>query len=172
MRNSIEHQKNIIDFALSSLLRRKGKNAGLLFVYPLVVFALASVVFFTHSIRKEASIILEGTPEMIVQKIVAGRHDLIPLIYMDRIEKIRGVSSVKGRLWGYFYAPVVGANYTLIVPENFRSGVGNISIGEGVSRTRLVFEGDTMEFRTYDGKIIELTIKNILSSESEISSSD
>jgi len=172
MRNSIEHQKNIIDFALSSLLRRKGKNAGLLFVYTLVVFALASVVFFTHSIRKEASIILEGTPEMIVQKIVAGRHDLIPLIYMDRIEKIRGVSSVKGRLWGYYYDPVVGANYTLIVPENFRSGEGNIVIGEGISRTRLAFEGDTLEFRAYSGKIINLKIKNIISSESELLSSD
>src|SRR4030042_5706965 len=165
MRNSIEHQKNIIDFALSSLLRRKGKNAGLLFVYTLVVFALASVVFFSHSIRKEASIILEGTPEMIVQKIVAGRHDLIPLIYMDRIEKIRGVSSVKGRLWGYYYDPVVGANYTLIVPEHDRPEKENIVIGEGISRTRLPFEGDRLAFRSHDGKIINLKVKQIISSE-------
>jgi len=172
MKTSIERQKNIIDFALSSLLRRKRKNAGLLVVYTLLVFALASVIFFSYAIKKEASIILQGSPEMIVQRTIAGRHDLIPVSYIDRIQKIRGVSSVKRRLWGYYYDPVVGANYTLIVPENFDAGVGNISIGEGVSRTRLVFEGDTMEFRTYDGKIIELTIKNILSSESEIISSD
>jgi lipoprotein-releasing system permease protein len=172
MKTSIERQKNIIDFALSSLLRRKRKNAGLLLVYTLIVFALASVIFFSYSIKKEASIILQGSPEMIVQRTIAGRHDLIPVSYIDRIQKIRGVSSVKRRLWGYYYDPVVGANYTLIVPEHFDMGAGNISIGEGVSRTRLVFEGDTMEFRTYDGKIIELTIKNILSSESEIISSD
>jgi len=172
MKTSIERQKNIIDFALSSLLRRKRKNAGLLVVYTLLVFALASVIFFSYAIKKEASIILQGSPEMIVQRTIAGRHDLIPVSYIDRIQKIRGVSSVKRRLWGYYYDPVVGANYTLIVPENFDAGVGNISIGEGVSRTRLAFEGDTMEFRTYDGKIIELTIKNILSSESEIISSD
>ena len=172
MKTSIERQKNIIDFALSSLLRRKRKNAGLLVVYTLLVFALASVIFFSYAIKKEASIILQGSPEMIVQRTIAGRHDLIPVSYIDRIQKIRGVSSVKRRLWGYYYDPVVGANYTLIVPENFDAGVGNISIGEGVSRTRLAFEGDTMEFRTYDGKIIELSIKNILSSESEIISSD
>src|SRR4030042_731826 len=172
MKPSIERQKNIIDFALSSLLRRKRKNSGLLVVYTLLVFALASVIFFSYAIKKEASIVLQGSPEMIVQRTIAGRHDLIPVSYIDRIQKIRGVSSVKRRLWGYYYDPVVGANYTLIVPENFDAGVGNISIGEGVSRTRLVFEGDTMEFRTYDGKIIELTIKNILSSESEIISSD
>jgi ABC-type lipoprotein release transport system permease subunit len=109
---------------------------------------------------------------MIVQKIVAGRHDLIPLIYMDRIEKIRGVSSVKGRLWGYYYDPVVGANYTLIVPENDRPDKGGIVIGEGISRIRLAFEGDTLEFRAYDGKIINLKVKDIISSESELLSSD
>jgi ABC-type lipoprotein release transport system permease subunit len=172
MKTSIERQKNIIDFALSSLLRRKRKNAGLLAVYTLIVFALASVVFFSYSIKKEASIILRGSPEMIVQRTIAGRHDLVPVSYIEKIQKIRGVSSVKKRLWGYYYDPVVGANYTLIVPENVDASVGNISIGQGVSRTRLAFEGDTMEFRTYDGKIIELTINNILSPESEIISSD
>jgi ABC-type lipoprotein release transport system permease subunit len=172
MKTSIERQKNIIDFALSSLLRRKRKNAGLLAVYTLIVFALASVVFFSYSIKKEASIILLGSPEMIVQRTIAGRHDLVPVSYIEKIQKIRGVSSVKKRLWGYYYDPVVGANYTLIVPENVDASVGNISIGQGVSRTRLAFEGDTMEFRTYDGKIIELTINNILSPESEIISSD
>ena len=172
MRNWIERQKNIIDFVLSSLLRRKGKNGGLVFVYTLIVFALASVMFFTYSIKREASIILRDSPEMIVQKTVAGRHDLIPLIYMDRIKKIRGVISVKGRLWGYYYDPVVGANYTLIVPEDFGSGEGNIAIGEGISRTRLAFRGDELEFRSHDGKIINLKVKDIISSESELISSD
>lgn len=172
MKTSTERQKNIIDFALSSLLRRKGKNAGLLFIYTLIVFALASVVFFTHAIKEEASIILEGAPEMTVQKTVAGRHDLIPMNYIDRIQKIRGVISVKGRFWGYYYDPIVGANYTLVVPETPDPGIGNIIIGEGISRTRLAFEGDSMEFRTYDGKIIDLKIKKILSPESEIISSD
>ncbi|OGW55369.1 MAG: ABC transporter permease [Nitrospirae bacterium RBG_13_43_8] len=172
MRNWIERQKNILDFVLSSLLRRKGKNGGLVFVYTLIVFALASVMFFTYSIKREASIILRDSPEMIVQKTVAGRHDLIPLIYMDRIKKIRGVISVKGRLWGYYYDPVVGANYTLIVPEDFGSGEGNIAIGEGISRTRLAFRGDELEFRSHDGKIINLKVKDIISSESELISSD
>ena len=172
MRNWIERQKNIIDFTLSSLLRRKGKNAGLVFVYTLIVFALASIMFFTYSIKREASIILRDSPEMIVQRTIAGSHEVIPLIYMDRIKNIRGVSSVKGRLWGYYYDPVVGANYTLIVPEDFGLGEGNIAIGEGISRTRLAFKGDTLEFRSYEGKIITLEVKDIISSESGLISSD
>ena len=172
MRRWIERQRNILDFTLSSLLRRKRKNIALISVYILVVFFLASVLFFTHSIRKEASIILKASPEMIIQRLVAGRHELIPMSYMDKIKEIRGVSSVKARLWGYYYDPIVGANYTLIVPEDRQLNTGKITIGEGISRTRLVFEGDTMEFRTYNGVLIDLEIKSRISSQSELISSD
>jgi len=172
MNNWIEQEKNIIDFALSSLLRKKGKVAALVFVYTLIVFLLGSVMFFTHSIKKEASLILKDAPEMVLQRGQGGRHDLIPMAYMEKVKKIEGVSSVRGRLWGYYYDPIVGANYTLVVPEDFSLGIGNIAIGEGVSRTRLVFEGDTMEFKTYSGAIINLIVEDILSSASELVSSD
>ncbi len=172
MESWIERQKKILDFTLSSLLRRKRKNAALVIVYTLVVFVLASVLFFTHSIKKEASIILKDAPEMVIQRSVAGRHDLIPLQYMDKVKKIRGVTSVRGRLWGYYYDPVSGANYTLMVPEEFSAGPGNIVIGEGISRTRLAFKGDALEFRSSEGNIVNLEIKDILSSESELVSSD
>ena len=168
----IERQKNIIDFTLSSLLRRKGRNMALMLVYTLVVFMLASVLFFTHSIKKEASIILQDAPEMVVQRMVAGRHELIPISYVDKIKEIKGVNSVKGRRWGYYYDPITGANYTLIVSEDGQVSPGNIVIGEGVSRTRLAFEGDTMEFKTSGGTIIDLEIKSTISPRSQLISSD
>jgi len=172
MEKWIERQRNIIDFTLSSLLRRKGKNVALVCVYTFVVFLLASVMFFVHSIKKEASIILKDAPEMVIQRMIAGRHELIPTGYMDKIKNIRGVSSVKRRLWGYYYDPVIGANYTLMVPEESDVSAGNIMIGQGISRTRLAFEGDALEFRSHDGKIIHLEVKKILSPESELVSSD
>ena len=168
----IERQKSIIDFTLSSLVRRKGKNIALISVYTLVVFVLGSVLFFTYAIRKEASILLQDSPEMIVQRMVAGRHELIPLSYMDKIREIRGVSSVKGRLWGYYYDPIVGANYTLMVPDDDHVRPGKIVIGEGVSRTRLAFKGDALEFKTYGGIVINLEIDDTFSSKSELVSSD
>ncbi len=172
MKNWVERQRNIIDFTLSSLLRRKRKNIALAVVYTLVVFMLASVVFFTYSIRKEASIILQGSPEMIVQRMVAGRHELIPTSYMKRIKAIRGVSSVKERLWGYYYDPIVGANYTVMVSEDGGPGAGKIIVGEGVARARLASEEDTLEFRTYEGAVVELEIKKVIHTRSEIVSSD
>jgi ABC-type lipoprotein release transport system permease subunit len=167
----IERQKNIVDFTFSSLLRRKGRNIALLLVYTLVVFALGSVMFLTYSIKREASIILQDAPEMIVQRISAGRQNPIPLSYLDRIRDIRGISSVKGRLWGYYYDPIAGANYTVVVPEN-RPEPGTIAIGQGIARTRLTFPGDLLDFRGYDGKVISLEVKKIFSSESELVSSD
>ena len=61
----IRKQAYLIDFTLSSLMRRKGKNFGLLMVYTLIVFMLASVMLFTHSLKKEAGIILQQSPEII-----------------------------------------------------------------------------------------------------------
>ena len=44
MRTWIEKQKYLIDFTLSCLARRKAKNLGLLLIYTLIVFLLASVI--------------------------------------------------------------------------------------------------------------------------------
>jgi ABC-type lipoprotein release transport system permease subunit len=168
----IDKQKNILDFTFSSILRRKGKNIAVLLVYILTVFLLASVMFLTYSIKKEATTILKDTPDLIVQKISAGRHEPIPLSYLEKVKQTRGISSVKGRLWGYYYDPVTGANYTLMVPEQFSHGPGGIEIGQGISRVRTTFPGDDLEFKTWEGKVLNLQVKKVFSPESELVSSD
>lgn len=112
----LEKQRYIIDFTVSSLLRRKVKNMGLLVLYTLIVFVVASTMFFTYAIKREAAFILRNSPEIVVQNLVAGRHDLLPVAYLEEIKAIRGVAGVESRLWGYFYDSLVGANYTLLVP--------------------------------------------------------
>jgi lipoprotein-releasing system permease protein len=172
MSNWFERQRNIIDFTLSSLVRRKGKNLSLLLVYTLLVFLLASVMFFTHALRKEASLVLQGAPEMVVQRMSAGRHELMPHRYLRMIKGIRGVSSVTGRLWGYYFDPVMSANYTLLVPGVDAPAPGHISIGKGISRSRLAAKGDLMSFRRYDGEPMVLMVQEVLSPDSELVSSD
>jgi lipoprotein-releasing system permease protein len=172
MKNWIERQRKILDFALSSLLRRKGKNIALFLVYTLIVFMPASVLFFTYSIKREAEIILRDTPEIIVQRMIAGRHELMPTSYISKVKDIRGVNQVWARLWGYYYDPVVGANYTLLVSKDATLPPGNITIGKGVAQARLAFPGDSLEFRAYDGTILEFKVKDLFSSESALISSD
>jgi ABC-type lipoprotein release transport system permease subunit len=168
----IEKQRNIIDFTLSSLLRRKRKNAALAVVYTLVVFALASVMFYTHAIRKEAAVVLKDAPELIVQRQIAGRQELIPLSYIEKIKSIGGVISVRGRLWGYYYDPMFGANYTVMVPEEFPHEANEVIVGSGLTRSSLASEGSIIPLRSSKGQLVSFVIKEILPSESEIVSSD
>lgn len=168
----IEKQRNILDFTLSSLLRRKGRNVSLVLVYILIIFALGSVMLFTQAMKREASLILRDTPEMVVQKMVAGRHDLIPVEYAEKMAAIRGVGSARARLWGYYFDPVCGANYTFVVPPSCEFGPREIAIGKGISRARKAFEEDMLSFRASDGEPVTLLIKRVMSSDSELVASD
>ena len=168
----IERQKYLIDFTLSSLLRRRAKNAGLLLVYTLIVFVLASVMLFTHALRHEAVHVLAEAPEIVLQRMVAGRHDLVPGSYLDRIGEVRGVQKKAGRLWGYFYDPAVRANYTLMVPPTDAPASGEAVIGQGIARARGLSVGDFVTWRGSDGQPHTLRIVRLLDSDSELVSSD
>jgi ABC-type lipoprotein release transport system permease subunit len=172
MPRSIERHRLLIDFTLSSLLRRKGKNFALLFVYTLIVFLLGSVMFFTNALKREAAIILRGAPEIIVQRTLTGRYAPIPSDYAAGISGIRGVVSVSERLWGYYYDPESRANYTLVVPEKFLYEKGSVAIGAGISATRGVYKGDTLGFTGFDGVVRNFTVAAILSDESQLISAD
>lgn len=168
----IDKQRHILDFTLSSLGRRAGKNIALLLVYTALVFILASLMFLTHALKREAALTLADAPGMVVQRMVAGRHELAPAAYLAKVGDIRGVSGVRGRLWGYYFDPIVAANYTLLVPEDFPHPAGTIVIGEGVSRARAAHPGDLFPLRAYDGEPVTLMIAAVLPRESELVSSD
>lgn len=168
----IRRQKNFVGLTLGFLMRRKGKHAAMLLVYTLIVFLLSSVLFFTYAVKKEASLVLNDAPEIIVQRLVAGRHDLMPEQEIEKIRAITGVDSVRGRLWGYYYDPIFRANYTLVVPPEFKYGAGNLVVGKGVSRSSIVSEGGMMPLKTHDGITVMLTVQDTLSSASELVSSD
>ncbi len=172
MAKTFERQRHIIEFTLSSLLRRKGKNLALLLIYTVVVFLLASVMFFTNALKREAKLILKDTPEIIVQKTLTGRYSPIPVAYAEKISKIRGVTAVRERLWGYYYDPEVKANYTFVVPESFPQEQGSIIIGSGISKTRHAYQGDTLSFTGYDGAARNYTITDVLSDDSQLVSAD
>ncbi len=172
MASWIEKQRSILEFTLSSLLRRKGKNISLLVVYTLVVFVLGSAMFFTQAMKREAALILKDAPEMVVQRLLQGRYDPIPIDYLEKIRKIRGVTSAGARLWGYLYDPVVGANYTLMVPRNLTLPPEKIIIGNGISRSRMIFRQDMMAFRASNGAVRTFTVQDVISPQSELVSAD
>jgi len=172
MRHWIDRQRNVLDFALRSLWRRRGKNVSLVLVYTGIVFLLASVSLFTQSLKREAALLLQGSPEVIVQRVVAGRHDLIPEEYADRLAGIRGVGQVTGRLWGYYYDEVSRANFTLVVPDEPRPGPGALFVGSGVAAARNLSRGSKISLKGWAGKHEHLTVEGIFSAESEMVTAD
>jgi ABC-type lipoprotein release transport system permease subunit len=172
MKSWFEKQRHLIDFTLASLLRRKGRNLGLIFVYTLLVFVLASVMLYTHALRHEAHAILEGAPEVVLQRLVAGRHDLIAPGTIERIGRVRGVQEMHGRLWGYYYDSVVKANYTFMVPADGSVEKGTIVVGPALARQRGLDQNTGISFRSYSGDLHSFVVAAVLPQASELASAD
>lgn len=168
----IERHRCFLDFTLASLWRKRGKNLLLISVYSFIVFLVASVLFFTQALRRQAETILQDSPEMIVQRTIAGRHDLIPVHYGEEIAKIRGVRSVKSRLWGYYYHPAAGSNYTIMSAENFPHQGNSIEIGDGVLRTWGTPTDDGLYFKCFDGRVIPLTVARTFAASTDLVTAD
>lgn len=168
----IEAQRHLIDFTLASMARRKARNLGLLAVYSLLVFVLASAMLFSHALRHEAQQVLRDSPEIILQRLVAGRHDLIPPGYLERIGSIRGVQEARGRLWGYYYDAVVKANYTVMVPPDGGIEKGTLAVGPTLERERGLAENNGISFRSYTGELFSFTVAQVLPHAGELVAAD
>jgi ABC-type lipoprotein release transport system permease subunit len=168
----VERHRNILDFAISSLTRRWKKNLALLAVYAFVVFILASVIFFTEAVKREARAVLQGAPEVVVQRLMAGRHDLVPQAYAEELSRITGVREVRGRLWGYYYEPSTGANYTLVASGEPAVQPGTVAVGRGVARTLLAETGDLVPLKSARGEYMSFEVSRVFPSESELVSAD
>jgi hypothetical protein len=164
--------RNILDFTLVAMLRRKGKNLLLTTMFTLVIAVFASILLFTQSLRHEATLILKEAPEIVIQRMVAGRHDLIPANLGTQIASLPGVRAVTPRLWGYYFDPAANATYTLVVPLRDTVGEGKVRIGIGVGRSRSLIRGKAMAMQGYDGKEHNLEIEALIPEESELVSSD
>ncbi len=146
---------NILEHALSSLLRRRGKNLAILLVYTLIVATLASILFLAQALRSEAGKVLSAAPELVVQRLEAGRHALIPDRYAETIRSLPGVGAVVLRVWGYYFDSLKQANYTLLgvgggseglelLAGSFPTGSRQCALGQGIAKAYGVELGDSL----------------------------
>jgi ABC-type lipoprotein release transport system permease subunit len=168
----IERQRGLIDFTVASLGRRKGRNLGLFLAYVLLVFLLASVVLFGDGLRREARLLLAEAPELVVQRLTAGRHDLAPEAWLDKLRGLRGARQVAGRLWGYYFDPTVAANLTLQVPAADPPAPGRAVLGPALARARGLAAGDVLSLRDHAGQPYAFTIQAVLDARSELAAAD
>ncbi len=151
-----------------------------------MIFVTGSILFLTYSFKREAQLILKGAPELIVQRMTAGSHELIPVKYSEEIAKIPGVAGVEPHYWGYYYDSLSKANYTVIasqgsLPEGSRllrgrlpgaDDTGAAAIGRGVSKARFVDLDGIISLQSANGRPMDFRIDGIFESESELLTSD
>ncbi len=168
----LNRQRYLLDYSLASLWRRKGRHLSLLGVYTLLIFLLASVMLFTTALKRELASLLSASPEIVLQRLEAGRHALIPEAYLQRLGRLRGVSEMRGRLWGYSYDPALKANYTVMADEREALAKTEAVVGRGVARMRGIGVGDYLSLRGHDGESYSFRVRSLLDSESELVSAD
>jgi len=176
MNTGFTRQRYLMDFTLHSMLRRKGRNLVLFTVYSLIIFILASVMLFGQAVRQEASAVLVNAPEATVQRLVMGRHALVSEDWIPKLKDVRGVRRAEGRLWGYYYDTVNGANYTVMVPAfgdtEHQLQPGETIIGPGIAANRTLIRDKYLFLRANYGEIFKLKIAKQLDPESALVSAD
>lgn len=170
--SGIERHCHLLDYALAALWRRRGKTLLWIGVHALLIFLFASVLFFSGALKHETRLLLNEAPDLTVQRRVAGRHDLIPVTYLRRLDGIRGIQSIRARLWGYYFNEVNGGTYTLMVPPEPRPTDDAVVAGEGVIRTWGGMAENRLFFNTHDRRGMLLTLMDTLPAEAGLVSSD
>jgi predicted lysophospholipase L1 biosynthesis ABC-type transport system permease subunit len=171
-RGWVRRQRALLEFALASLSRRPGKTIVLGAVLALIAFLLASLAFVRASVRLEAAAMLRDAPDLIVQRIVAGRQEVVPEVAVAALRALPGVSHAQGRLWGYYYDAAAGANYTLVVPPASPPRPGETAIGAGISRSREGYSRDVLAFRSYRGEPVLFAVKAVLPERADLVAGD
>lgn len=175
-----------VDFAVKGLLRQKAKNLSITVLFALIVFLFSGVDFMSGALYTETLKALSFQPSIILQNVRAGRQVPINLEDVEKLAHIHGVAHVKGRVWGYYFDPFTGANYTIVgdsgdllelwelrvvscgsSPEDGRGtriDPGEALVGEGIMKVRRVRAGGLLNFQDHAGQPVSLKVQGTFSS--------
>ncbi len=158
-KRGIEKQLNILDYALSSLWRRRTKNLSILLVFSAVIFLVASFLMVSKALSDRAGQLLVAAPEITVQRMSAGRQEAIPLAHGERLQGIFGIRRVVPRVWGYYFDEVTGANFTVLGVDPLQMPGGD-GLATALARGRLPEEGEAGMVVVGQGVVETLALEN------------
>jgi ABC-type lipoprotein release transport system permease subunit len=124
---------SILAFALSALARRKARSFALGGGLAFGVALVAAVIFLTEALRAEAGRAHDAQPDVVVQRLIAGRPTTIDAASQKQIVDIPSVKSVVPRVWGYVFLPALQGNVTIVgTPKGAPAlSVANGTLAEG-----------------------------------------
>lgn len=172
MEKFLHRHLNFIDYAIWNLIRNKLKNTLIFLMFTFCIFLISSVIMFTSSIKREANQLLSNAPDIIVQKNIAGRHELIEDIYIGKLKSIKGISNLKVRLWGYYFEPNLRVNLTLLVPLEEQPNKGSVFVGNGVAKILKKAEKDYLALVSHSKETLLFEIEKVLDFSSSLLTND
>ncbi len=180
----------LVEYAINAILRQKYKSIFIAVVFTLLTFLLSSVFFITNSIRYELDSTVESLPEIVVQKIKAGRHYDIDSDIVDSILSISGVSDAVARVWGYYYFENAGVNFSIVgvdsYEQQYKNSFSNIvekfdlagndsSMVVGVGVKKSMSESYYKEYFNFikpDGTLKKVDIAGVFDADTQLESND
>lgn len=178
----------LVEYAINSLLRNKYKTIFITIILTTLVFLLTSVFFVTNSIKYELQSTVDALPEIVVQKIKAGRHHDINVDVADDILNITGVNSAVARVWGYYYFQNTGVNFSIVgideFEEQYKNSLADIAktldfktnamvVGEGVKKSmNESYYKEYFNFILPDGTLKKMDISGVFDGDTQLESND
>ncbi len=181
----------LVDYAVNSLIRAKNKTVFSTLVFTALVFLLSSVFFIANSIKYELEHTVDALPQIIVQKLQAGRLDLIDENRVNDILQIEGVSDATARVWGYYYFQTAGVNFSLVGLDKYEKAYKNslqklitkfdiedknssvMIVGSGVYNSlKNTFYKKYFNFVKPDGSLKKVYIDGVFGKDTQLESND
>ncbi len=180
----------LIEYAINAILRQKYKSIFISVVFTLLTFLLTSIFFITNSIRYELDSTVDALPEVVVQKIKAGRHYDIDVDAIDPILAISGVSDAVARVWGYYYFENAGVNFSVVGVDSYENQYKNsltdivqkfdlasdnpsMLVGVGVKESmRNSYYKEYFNFIKPDGSLKKIDIAGVFDGDTQLESND
>jgi len=182
----------LVEFAINALLRAKRKNIFIFIVFTLLTVLLTSTFLITGSIRYELQNTLNSLPQIIVERIKAGRHYDIDSSISDDILTIAGVEQSTPRVWGYYYFANAGVNFSIVGIEQYEEQYTNslskvtekfdfdklhqehsMVVGKGVKRVlEQSYYSDYFNFIKPNGSFKKIYIAGTFDGDTELESND
>ena len=106
--------RSMLAYALGTLARRRAKAVALTGGLALAVALVAAVLFLTDALRGEAERARNAIPDVVVQRLVAGRPATLHVKDAEKLADIPSVARVEARVWGYLFLPTLQGNVTVV----------------------------------------------------------
>lgn len=180
----MKRQLALLDYALGSLRRRRGKHVTLALGLVFASGLYAAVIFLAGSLDAEWRGTLASTPPLLVQRLEGGRPALIDAHALDGFADAPGVASVEPRVWGYLFVEALESNLTIVATRHdsdlaaaLESGSPPVADDEAVVGSGLVdlvglVVGDRLAVPGADGEPRLLRVTGVLAPETSAHTAD